>query len=99
MATRKRRALAAPKSVAPKKASPPKAVGLRQGLATYGDTGFSLFLRKAFIKTAGYSDDALDRPILRVTKTLTTYNLRHMNVPHLNKTLQPLAMLPVSPPL
>ena len=41
-----------------------KATGLRQGLATYGDAGFSLFLRKAFIKAGGYSDDALDRPIV-----------------------------------
>ena len=27
--------------------------GMRQGLATYGDAGFSLFLRKAFIKAGG----------------------------------------------
>jgi hypothetical protein len=30
--------------------------GLRKGLAHYGDSGFSLFLRKAFIKGAGYTD-------------------------------------------
>ena len=36
--------------------------GLRKGLTSYGDSGFSLFLRKAFIKGAGYTDDALDRP-------------------------------------
>src|SRR5262245_41089069 len=29
--------------------------GLRKGLASYGDAGFSLFLRKAFIKAMGYS--------------------------------------------
>src|SRR3954470_17665789 len=38
--------------------------GLRKGLASYGDAGFSLFLRKAFIKAMGYSDDALERPIV-----------------------------------
>jgi dihydroxy-acid dehydratase len=27
--------------------------GLRRGLAHYGDAGFSLFLRKAFIKAMG----------------------------------------------
>src|SRR5258707_271779 len=37
--------------------------GLRKGLTSYGDAGFSLFLRKAFIKAMGYSDDALNRPI------------------------------------
>ena len=35
--------------------------GLRKGLTSYGDPAFSLFLRKVFIKAAGYSDDALDR--------------------------------------
>ena len=30
--------------------------GLRKGLASYGDAGFSLFLRKAFIKAMGYSE-------------------------------------------
>ena len=32
--------------------------GLRKGLTSYGDKGFSLFLRKAFIKGAGYTDSA-----------------------------------------
>ena len=35
--------------------------GLRKGLTSYGDTAFSLFLRKAFVKGAGYTDDALVR--------------------------------------
>ena len=39
----------------------PPARGLAKGLTSYGDTGFSLFLRKAFIKGAGYTDDALSR--------------------------------------
>ena len=43
--------------------------GLRKGLTSYGDPGFSLFLRKAFIKAKGFSDDALDRPIIGVTDT------------------------------
>ena len=43
--------------------------GLRKGLASYGDAGFSLFLRKAFNKAMGYYDDALDRPIVSITDT------------------------------
>jgi len=35
--------------------------GLRRGLTNYGDHDFSLFLRKAFIKGAGFSDNALER--------------------------------------
>jgi dihydroxy-acid dehydratase len=38
--------------------------GLEKGLTSYGDRDFSLFLRKAFIKGAGYTDDALTRPQL-----------------------------------
>src|SRR6202789_1780581 len=57
--------------------------GLRKSLATYGDAAFSLFLRKAFIKAAGYSDDALDRPIVGITNTHSDYNPCHGNVPDL----------------
>src|SRR5258708_34176223 len=99
MATRKRRALAAPKSVAPKKASAPKAVGLRQGLATYGDAGFSLFLRKAFIKAAGYTDDALDPPIAGITNTFSHYNPCHGNVPALIESLKRAVLLQAALPM
>ena len=57
--------------------------GMRQGLATYGDAGFSLFLRKAFLKAGGYTDDALDRPIVGITNTFSDYNPCHGNVPDL----------------
>jgi dihydroxy-acid dehydratase len=57
--------------------------GLRKGLTSYGDPGFSLFLRKAFIKAAGYSDDALERPIVGITNTFSDYNPCHGNVPAL----------------
>jgi dihydroxy-acid dehydratase len=59
------------------------ASGLRKGLTSYGDAGFSLFLRKAFIKAAGYSDDALDRPIVAITDTTSDYNPCHGNAPRL----------------
>lgn len=32
--------------------------GLRSGLTSYGDSHFSLFLRKVFIKGLGFGDDA-----------------------------------------
>ncbi|MGJ4943773.1 IlvD/Edd family dehydratase [Bradyrhizobium sp. HKCCYLS1011] len=57
--------------------------GLRKGLTAYGDAGFSLFLRKAFIKAMGYSDDALDRPIVGITNTYSDYNPCHGNVPQI----------------
>ena len=57
--------------------------GLRKGLTSYGDAGFSLFLRKAFIKAMGYSDDALERPIVGITNTHSDYNPCHGNAPAL----------------
>ena len=53
--------------------------GLRKGLTSYGDSGFSLFLRKAFIKGAGYTDDALDRRIVGIVDTGSAYNPCHGN--------------------
>jgi dihydroxy-acid dehydratase len=60
-------------------ASAVPAGGMRNGLTSYGDSAFSLFLRKAFIKGAGYSDDALDRPIIGIANTGSAYNPCHGN--------------------
>ena len=57
--------------------------GMRKGLTSYGDEEFSLFLRKAFIKGAGYSDKALDRPVIGITDTGSGFNPCHGNVPQL----------------
>ena len=67
--------------------------GLREGLTSYGDAEFSLFLRQAFIKAAGYSDDALDRPIVGVTNTFSDYNPCHGNVPDLIESVKRGVML------
>src|SRR5260370_6281525 len=90
MASRKRRVPGAPKRG---DYSARHATGLRQGLANYGDAGFSLFLRKAFIKAGGYSDDALDRPIVGITNTFSDYNPCHGNVPDLIEAVKRGAML------
>src|SRR5664280_292261 len=62
--------------------------GLRKGLTNYGDNEFSLFHRKVFIKAMGYSDDALDRPIIGVTNTFSDYNPCHGNVPDLIESVK-----------
>ncbi|KRE13539.1 dihydroxy-acid dehydratase [Bosea sp. Root381] len=71
----------------------PAARGMRRNLATYGDPGFSLFLRKAFIKAAGFSDDALDRPIIGITNTFSDFNPCHGNVPRLIEAVKRGVML------
>src|SRR5207247_5058159 len=62
--------------------------GMRKGLTNYGDAGFSLFLRKAFIKGAGYTDSALDRPVIGITDTGSGYNPCHGNMPQLVEAVQ-----------
>jgi dihydroxy-acid dehydratase len=67
--------------------------GLRKGLTSYGDPEFSLFLRRVFIKAMGYSDDALERPIVGITNTYSDYNPCHGNVPQLVEAVKRGVML------
>ena len=67
--------------------------GLRKGLTSYGDAGFSLFLRRAFIKAMGFSDDALERPIIGITNTFSDFNPCHGNVPDLIEAVKRGVML------
>ena len=75
------------------------AKGLRKRLTSYGDEGFALFLRKAFIKAMGYSDDALDRPIVGITNTYSDYNPCHGNVPALVEAVKRGVMLAGAMPM
>jgi dihydroxy-acid dehydratase len=57
--------------------------GMRRGLVSYGDPEFSLYLRKAFIKGAGFTDAALDRPAIGIADTGSDFNPCHGNAPQL----------------
>lgn len=57
--------------------------GLRRNVAHYGDADFAAYLRKAFIKAMGYSDAALDRPVIGIVDTGSGYNACHRNMPDL----------------
>jgi dihydroxy-acid dehydratase len=72
---------------------------MRKGLTSYGDKDFSLFLRKAFIKGMGYSDDALDRPIVGITNTYSDFNPCHGNVPQLIEAVKRGVMLAGAMPM
>ncbi|MFZ2652299.1 MAG: IlvD/Edd family dehydratase [Burkholderiaceae bacterium] len=63
--------------------APATPAGMRKGLTSYGDPDFSLFLRKAFIKGAGFTDAALDRPVIGIADTGSDYNPCHGNAPQL----------------
>jgi dihydroxy-acid dehydratase len=55
--------------------------GLRSRLTRYGDEEFALFLRRGFLKGAGYTDEALDRPIVGVLSTASDFNPCHKTAP------------------
>ena len=71
----------------------PHSKGLRHGLTSYGDQGFSLFLRKAFIKGAGYNDGTLERPVIGIVDTGSAYNPCHGNAPQLVEAVKRGVML------
>jgi dihydroxy-acid dehydratase len=65
-----------------------KRKGLRSGLTNYGDPDFSLFLRKAFIKGAGYTDDSLSKLVIGIINTHSAFNPCHGNVPSLIEAIK-----------
>ncbi|HWZ70939.1 MAG TPA: IlvD/Edd family dehydratase [Casimicrobiaceae bacterium] len=71
----------------------PEPAGMRKGLTSYGDQDFSLFLRKAFIKGAGYTDSMLDRPVIGIADTSSAYNPCHGNAPQLVEAIKRGVML------
>lgn len=70
-----------------------KKTGMRKGLTRYGDEGFSLYVRKAFIKAMGYTDDALLRPIVGIADTYSGYNACHATVPDIIEAVKRGVML------
>ena len=59
--------------------APAPCTGFRKGLTSYGDPAFAQYLRTAFIKGAGYTDDALSRPLIGIANTGSGYNPCHGN--------------------
>ena len=43
--------------------------GFLRGLQTYGDRDFSIYMRRAFAKSMGYSGDELSRPVVGIAFT------------------------------
>ncbi len=52
-------------------------------LTSYGDPGFSRYLRRAFLASAGYDDVDLERPVVGIVDTSSDYNTCHRDMPAL----------------
>ena len=57
--------------------------GVDGGLTSYGDAGFSRFLRRAFLASAGFDADDLDRPVVGIADTSSDYTTCHREMPQL----------------
>ncbi|MCW2600972.1 MAG: dihydroxy-acid dehydratase, partial [Frankiales bacterium] len=57
--------------------------GPMRGVTSYGDPGFSRFLRSAFLAGAGFDRTDLERPLVGITDLSSDYNPCHRGVPAL----------------
>src|SRR5687767_11375891 len=57
--------------------------GLARGLTNYGDADFSLYLRRSFAKSMGYSKEMLARPVVGVAQSASGFNNCHRHFPEL----------------
>jgi len=61
----------------------PDPKGLARGLTNYGDAGFSLYLRRSFAKSMGYSGEMLARPVVGIADARSGFNNCHRHFPEL----------------
>lgn len=59
------------------------AAGVGRRLTDYGDAGFSLFLRRAFLTSAGWDGEDLSRPVVGIANTTSDYTTCHRDMPAL----------------
>lgn len=63
--------------------STPKTSGFFGGLTSYGDEGFSRFLRKVFLSSMGYDEYDLEKPVIGIADTSSGYVTCHREMPQL----------------
>jgi dihydroxy-acid dehydratase len=61
----------------------PRNQGLADGLTDYGDRDFSLYLRRSFAQSMGYSLAMLRRPVVGIAYTQSGFNNCHRHFPEL----------------
>src|SRR5947208_6736956 len=57
--------------------------GLEHGLTNYGDRDFSLYLRRSFAQSMGYSRATLTKPVVGIAYTPSGFNNCHRHFPEL----------------
>ncbi|MDW6025955.1 dihydroxy-acid dehydratase [Mesorhizobium sp. BAC0120] len=62
---------------------PNRPFGLDNGVTNYGDKEFARYLRRSFAKSMGYTDKALDKPIVGICYTESGFNNCHRHFPEM----------------
>ena len=57
--------------------------GIAHGLTNYGDRDFSLYLRRSFAQSMGYSRSLLDKPVVGIAYTPSGFNNCHRHFPEM----------------
>jgi dihydroxy-acid dehydratase len=60
-----------------------RTVGFANGLTNYGDRDFSLYLRRSFAQSMGYSRAMLAKPVVGIAHTASGFNNCHRHFPEL----------------
>ncbi len=60
-----------------------KPTGIARGLTNYGDRDFSLYLRRSFAQSMGYSREMLAKPVVGIAYTASGFNNCHRHFPEL----------------
>ena len=61
----------------------PTPTGIDRNLTHYADPGFSRYLRRAFLASAGYDEADLERPVVGIADTSSDYTTCHRAMPQL----------------
>jgi dihydroxy-acid dehydratase len=57
-------------------------------LTNYGDVGFSKFIRRAFLNSAGIDDEEIERPVVGIVNTTSDYTTCHRDMPQLIESVK-----------
>jgi dihydroxy-acid dehydratase len=66
----------------------PEPFGVDRNLTSYGDPGFSRYLRRVFLAAAGYDRADLDRPVIGIAELTSDFNPCHRAMPDLVESVK-----------
>ena len=62
--------------------------GFSRRLTSYADPEFSRYMRRAFLASAGYDREDLERPVIGIVDTSSDYNTCHRTMPALGAAIK-----------